>query len=242
MLPAFLSGAAALDGRVDVAIGFGHLGKAGRVNHQVWAEHIQERVQILAAQLDRRCREEQHRLRVVAEVPDALMQEGVRVPQVVGLIDNDEVELGRRVQVDEAFVFVPAASCGAEHEVSIKQRKREDRPGVLFRPFPFEMGLLETVSEPLAIQFSELFVETLHLQEPLALGDQRLGADDQHGGKIHARPQLFDDQAGFDGFADADFIGDEQTGTVGSNELQHRPVLVGHERHPTGAQREEIGS
>ena len=169
------------------------------------------------------------------------MQEGVGVPQVVSLIDNHEVELGRRVQVDEAFVFAPAAPRGAEHEVSIKQRKREDCPGVLFRPFPVEMGLLETVSEPWAIQLSELFVETLHLQEPLALSDQRLGADDQHRGKIHARPQLFDDQAGFDGLADADFIGDEQAGTVGPNELQHRPVLIGHERHPPGAQRKEIG-
>ena len=95
--------------------------------------------------------------------------------------------------------------------------------------------------EQRAIERSEVLVEALHLQEPLAFGDQRLGADDQHRGEIHARPQFLDDQAGFDGLADTDFVGDQQAGTVGADELEHRPVLVGHERDPAGAQREEVG-
>ena len=44
-----------------------------------------------------------------------------------------------------------------------------------------------------------------------------------------ARPQLLDDQPRLDGLADADLVGDEQARPVGADELQHRPILVGHE-------------
>ena len=53
-----------------------------------------------------------------------------------------------------------------------------------------------------------MLIEALHLGEPFALGDQRLGANDENGGDVHPRPKLLDDQPGLDGLADPDRVGD----------------------------------
>src|SRR5260370_25235212 len=99
------------------------------------------------------------------------------------------------------------------------------------------MCLVQAVTKRLAIKRRKAFVEALHLYDPFALGNQRLGANDQHRGKVDACPQLFNDETCFNSLAHTNFVGDEQAGAIGTDELQHWSILVWHELNPSRAQR-----
>jgi hypothetical protein len=65
------------------------------------------------------------------------------------------------------------------------------------------------LAHQVAVDDAELEAELVaHLVAPLDL--QARGADDQHGPGAVAQQELLDDQAGLDGLAEADVVGDEQ--------------------------------
>ena len=137
--------------------------------------------------MHRRGGQKEHGLGIVAEIADAPVQVGLGVADVVGFIDDHKVELGRRIQGQEALDSPLAAAGFAMNKVRVEQGKGQNRFGVFVGPFSLQFRLAQAVSEQLAIQRLEVFIETLHLQRPLALGDQRLRTDDQDGRKVHTR-------------------------------------------------------
>jgi len=113
---------------------------------------------------------------------------------------------------------------------------------VLLRPLTFQIRFLQAVAERSAVQLSEVLIKALHLLEPLPFGHERLGTDDEHGGNIHPRAELLDDQPRFNRLSNPDLIRDQEPGSVGTYELQHWTILIRHELHSAGTQRVKIGS
>jgi len=93
------------------------------VDDEIGAKHIEEGVKVVAAQLNWRGREQQNGLGVVAKKADTLMQEGVAVADVMGFVDDDQVEFRRRVEGKETpILFLPLATASKD-EIGIKQRE-----------------------------------------------------------------------------------------------------------------------
>ena len=189
---------------------------------------MEQGVEIGVAELDGGGREQDDGLGVVAEPADRPVGPGLGVADVVGLVDDDQIEGGRRVQAKQSAPGAPPL--GVAHEQGlVQQRIGQDGAGVFLRPDAVQVGLFDAVAQGRAVQVVEALVEAFHLFEPFALGDQGLGADDQHGPQFAAGLKLLEDQPGLDGLADADLIGDEQPRPVGLDELEHGPELVGDE-------------
>ena len=83
---------------VNEPVGRGHLLEAGMVNHQIGTQHIQQREKVVTAELHRSGRHKNDGPRIVAKISDTLMQEGIRVPDVVRLIDDHEIESWSRIK------------------------------------------------------------------------------------------------------------------------------------------------
>ena len=79
-------------------IGFSHALKRRPVNNQIGPQKIEQRVEIASPQLHRCCRNQHHRLCVVGEDAQPLMQAGFTVAGVMGLIDDQQVKSWGRVE------------------------------------------------------------------------------------------------------------------------------------------------
>ena len=224
---------------VDEAIGGSHLFEARTVDHQVRPKNVEQGKKVFAPQLHRSGGEKHGGLRVVAEVAHGLVKVRFGVPDMVRLVDDDEIELRRRIEGEQPFAPPPALPVLPEDQVRIEQGERGDGLGVLARPFAFQIRFPQAVAQGRTVQRHEVLVEALHLQEPFALGDQGFRADHEHRGDVHARPQFLDDQPGFDRLADAHLVRDEQTGPIRPDQSQHGAILVGDELYAPRAQRIE---
>jgi len=180
---------------------------------KVRAKQVEQGVEIGVAELDGGGFDPDNGLGVVAEPADRPVGPGLGVADVVGLVDDDQVESGRRVQTEQAAPGAPPL--GVAHQQGLVG---QDGAGVFLRPDAVQMGLFDAVAQGRAVQVVETLVETFHLFEPFALGNQRLGADDEHGAQFAAGLKLLEDQPGLNGLADTDLIGDEQPGPVSLNE------------------------
>ena len=241
LLPAIPGGAAVAHRLVDEPVGRGHLFEARAVDYQIRPENVEQGKEVFAAQLHRRGGKKHGSLRIVAEVAHGLVKIRLRVPDMVCFVDDDEIEPRRRVEGEQPLAPPPALLLLPEDQIRIEQGERDDGLGVLARPFAFQIRLLQTMAQRRTVQLREVLVEALHLQEPLALGDQGLRADHEHRGDVHARPQFLDDQPGFDRLADPHLVRDQQTGAIRPDQSQHGTILVGNEVYAPRAQRIEAG-
>jgi len=64
------------------------------IDDEIGAKRVQKNKEIITAELDRGGRQENYRLRVIAEKLHGLMAERVLVSDMVGLIDNNQIEAG----------------------------------------------------------------------------------------------------------------------------------------------------
>ena len=96
-LPVIPSGAAISHGRVDEPVGRSHLLEARTVDDEVRTQNVEESEEVLASKLHRSGGEKDGSLGVVAEIAHRLVKIGVRVSDVVRLVDDHEIEPGRRV-------------------------------------------------------------------------------------------------------------------------------------------------
>jgi len=80
----------------------------------------------------------------------------------------------------------------------------------------------------------ETLIETLHFLLPFPFRNQRLGTNHQHCFQFPPCLQFFQNQARFDGFSNADFIGYQHSGAVGLNQFEHRTELVRYKINTRG--------
>ena len=83
----------------------------------------------------------------------------------------------------------------------------------------------------------ERVIKAFHLTFPFTLSHQWTGTNDENGFDFPPSLQLPQNQAGLNGLADADAIGDQQSRTVGPDESQHGPELVGNEVNASRVER-----
>ena len=96
----------------------------------------------------------------------------------------------------------------------------------MLRPGSIEVGLLDAVAQGVTVDVGELLVEALEFLQPLALGDQRLRADDQHGLQLTTGLKLLQDEACLDRLSYADLVCDQQSRTIRLDQFQDRSELV----------------
>ena len=145
-LPAIPAPAAMAHGRVNEPVGCGHLLEARPVDDEIRAEHVQQGKQILATELHRCGGEKDSGLGVVAEIAHRLVEVGVRVADMVRLVDDHEIEPGGRIQGKQSLPGPRTSSFRAEEQVRIEQGERDDHPGIPIRPFAFQMGFPQAVT------------------------------------------------------------------------------------------------
>jgi len=188
--------------------------------------------------LDRGGRYQNGRARIAEEVLNCPMPPSRGIPCVMGLVNNDEIELDRRLKPDDAARFAPPLRV-AEEKTLIKQRKGKDRFSVPRRPTTFQPQLLDAVPQCRAIQFYKVLIESLHLRAPFALHNQRLRADYENRFHSLSRLKLLDDQTRLDRLPYTNVIRDEQAWTIGADQFQNRPELIGLILDPTAIKRIE---
>ena len=123
------------------------------------------------------------------------------------LVHDDEIEGRRWIQIQKSPDLAALALLSQQKSL-VEQRIRNDRARILLRPCPIEVGLLDAVAQGVAVDMGELLVETLEFLHPLALGDQRLRADDQHGLQLTTGLKFLQDEACLDCLAHADLVCD----------------------------------
>ena len=92
---------------IDKRVRLSHVREALLVNDEIGTERIQKNKEIVAAELDRGGRQENYRFRVIAEKLHGFMAECILVSDVVSLIDNNQIESGWWIKVEEAFFPLP---------------------------------------------------------------------------------------------------------------------------------------
>ena len=123
---------------------------------------------------------------------------------VVRLIHDQQVELARVADVRRDHVAHGAQAFAAFGPIHRRDEARMRRPRV-----GVNAALAPQLLDVVGVDHAEVEAELLeHLDAPLLL--ERRGADDQDGARAMPQQQLLNDQTGFDGFAEADVIGDEQ--------------------------------
>jgi hypothetical protein len=90
-----------LDGGVDVWVGLGHLLVLAAAGQQVGAEQVEQVIEIRVAELNRSGGEKDNGLRVVAQPADSPIDPGLRVADVMGLVNDNQIECRRRIQVEQ---------------------------------------------------------------------------------------------------------------------------------------------
>jgi hypothetical protein len=90
-------------------IGLRHVIEVAPTREQVRTDELKEVEQVVVAELDRRRRQENHCLRVVAEVPDRPVGPGVGVSNMVCLVDDDEIECWWRIEIQEPLYLAALA-------------------------------------------------------------------------------------------------------------------------------------
>ena len=192
-LPAILFRAAMAHGCVDEPVGRSHLLEARTVDDEIRPQNVQQGEEVLASELHRSGGEKDSGLGVVAEIAYRLVEIGVRVADVVRHVNDHEIEPGRRIEGEQPFAGPRPSSLVAEEQVRIQQGERDDSPGIAVGPFAFQVRFPQTVTQRSTVERLEVLVETLHLHEPLALGDQRLWTNNQHRGNVRPGSQLLND-------------------------------------------------
>jgi hypothetical protein len=151
------------------------------VDDEIGAERIQKNKEIVAAELDRGGRQENYRFRVIAEKLHGLVAECILVSDVVSLIDNNQIEAGWRIKVQEAFFPLPFSfGSRAIQECFIELGVRDYAFLVLLRPDTIQIHLVNAIPQGSAIKMGKTLLEAFHLVLPLFLGNQRARADNEH--------------------------------------------------------------
>lgn len=128
---------------------------------QVRAQQVEQGVEIGVAELGWGGFDPDDGLGVVAEPADRPVSPGLGVADVVGLVDDDQVEGGRRVQAEQSAPGAPPL--GVAHEQGlVQQRIGQDGAGIFLRPDAVQVGLFDAVAQGRAVQVVETLVETLH--------------------------------------------------------------------------------
>ena len=83
---------------IDKRIGFRHGFEGILVDDHIRAKQIQQGIQIIIAVLQRRCRQENYSIRISAEKLHSTISPCIGVPDVMGLIHDDQVKVRKRVQ------------------------------------------------------------------------------------------------------------------------------------------------
>ena len=119
----------------------------------------------------------------------------------------------------------------------VKQRIWQNRSVMLLGPHAFQIHLIDAISQGGTVQMCETLIKPFHLVLPLALRDQRAGANNENGLDVPSRLQFLQNQSGFDSFPDADTIGDQHSRTVSTDKFENRAELVRNEINPRRIQR-----
>ena len=80
------------------------MGEALLIDDEIGAERIQKNKEVVAAELNRCGRQKHNRFRIIAEEFHGLVAECIRVSDVVSLIDNNQIEAGWWIKLQEAFL------------------------------------------------------------------------------------------------------------------------------------------
>lgn len=207
----------AVDGLGDFFVVAGFLNEVGEVGVAVGVEEAEAGEVAVGTELLGGGGEEEEAWGLGGEFFDDLVvgAGGVGVPfEVVGLIDDEEVPGGFE-GLGGAFF-----RCGEKVEAG------EDELGV-------EEGVGGVVVgfDGLAAFFVEEAEEEVEAAEELdePLVEEGVGDEDEDAGGASGEVEAVEDEAGFDGFAEADFIGEENAGEEAAGDLAGDGHLVGDE-------------
>ena len=142
-------------------VGLGHLLECLSAWQDIGAQDVQQVKEVVVAKLNRCCGEQDDGLGVVAEVTHAAVRPGVGVAYVVSLVNDDEIEGGRRIKVEQAALFL-AALLISHQQGLVEQGVRQNCTRVLLRPDTIEVCFLDAITQCGTVKMSELFVEALH--------------------------------------------------------------------------------
>ena len=136
-----------------------HLLKTGMIHDKVGSKHIEQGIQVFAFQLNRLAAENSTASALSQKYAHGMMLEGLRVPDVVGLVHDDQIEFRRRVQAQQTLILDLASSASPKYEIGIKERERQDGFGILLGPRALQMRLLQAMTKQPAIESREVFVK-----------------------------------------------------------------------------------
>ena len=227
-LPAVLGQPCDMSGFVDVWVGPTHELKCSRIGHYIRPQQIQKRIKVVVPCLHRRGCEQHHSICVAAEKFHARIGKGAAIPDVVRLIHDDQVELRRRVKVKKTIIFLSVLGRHPVQGRSCKDGVGHNGLSVSIRPHAIPVGIGDCPTQVFAVHLGKCLVKAFHLQLPLPLRYQRLGADDQDGFRTRSGLKLLHNQACFNCLADTDAVGNQQSGLFGLNHLECRPELIGY--------------
>ncbi len=111
---------------------------------------------------------------MIAEKLHCLVAERVLVSDMVGLVNDNQVETRRRIEIQETFFPFPLSfRRRAIKKRFIEQGVRDDDFLMLVRPNPVKIHFVDAISKGCAIKMVKALLEAFHLVQPLFLGDQR---------------------------------------------------------------------
>ena len=215
---------------IDKRVRLSHVREALLIDDEIGAERIQKNKEVVVAELDRGGRQENYRFSMIAEKLHGLVAECILVSNVVSLIDNNQIEAGWRIKVQEAFFPLPLSfGSRAIQECFIELGVRDDAFLVLLRPDTIQIHFVNAIPQGSAIKMGKTLLEAFHLVLPLFLGNQRARADNEHGTYLAPRLKLAQDEASFNGLTYTNAVGNEQARTIRPDKPQHRSELIGDE-------------
>ena len=206
--------------------------KCVSVDDNVGAQHVEQGEQIVVTRLQGSRRQHHHRSCMVTQILHTLVSEslfriGTAITNGMRFVNNDQVEMRRRIQVLKAVsALTPRPPLKG---LFVQDGIRDDgTPPSAWPDTAVPIHVRERLRQSFPIHWQESLIEAPHLHLPLTFSHQWLGADNYDVAQWSARLQLFDDKAGLDSLTNANAVRDQNARLIRPNELQRRSKLIGH--------------
>ena len=143
-------------------------------------------------------------------------------------VDDHEIKVRRGVEIQKP-VLLTSAVIFALIYAAVQNGIRNDGLVIAYWPFFVSVGVGYGLPEDRAVERDEILIEAFHFKLPFPLCYQRLRADDQNIVQLASGFQFLHDQTGFDRFADADTVRDQDLRLIRFDKLQSGAELIRHE-------------
>ena len=195
---------------INEFVGTGHHAENILIHNNVRTQQIHQCEKVTIAGLERCRSQHDHCICVFTEIANAFVGESLvfiqtAVADMVCFVDDHKIKVWCWIKIEKTILSAAPVLFTLIH-ATVQDRVRNDGLVISYRPFFITMCIRNCLPKDAAIQWDKILIESLHLQFPFPLSDERLRANDQDVVQLISGLQFLNDQTSLYRFTDANAV------------------------------------